>query len=117
MIKYVLINGVEHLITNPEQATIEAVHRAAAGQDASLANAIPYLDGETVKFRYNVGTKGAVLRFAKWGGTTFSLEGANAQDPVAIQREIAKQDASIANASYRVEGDTVEFFYQVGTKG
>ena len=46
MIKYVLINGVEHLITNPEQATIEAVHRAAAGQDASLANAIPYLDGE-----------------------------------------------------------------------
>jgi hypothetical protein len=120
MYKHVVINDVTFDIDATPETTLAQVQQAAARKDASLANAVAYVsdDGETVMFRFVAGTKGAPnLTKAVYGQREFNLEGAGSDDPEAIRRGLAALDASVANASYRIEGSTIEFFIAAGTKG
>jgi len=117
MIKYVQINDQVMAVSSPETATLENVKAAAVKIDAKMANSTPYLDGETVKFRINSGTKGADLRYVKFKDQTMGLTGSATNDPKAIQAKLVAMDASAANMDYKVVGDTIEFFYRAGTKG
>lgn len=117
MITSVEINGTVMDIVNSEAATLETVKAAAVKIDASLANATAYLDGTTVKFRINAGTKGADFTTVEFNGQTMTLSGNGSSDAKAIQREITKIDPSMANASYEVSGSTIRFFIKAGTKG
>lgn len=117
MIKYVEVNGSIMDIQNPGQITLEAVKAAAVKLDASLANAVAYEDGETVRFRINAGTKGVDLKTVEFNGQIINLGGADSNDPKAIQRAITKIDGSMANAQYEIVGDNIRFFINAGTKG
>jgi hypothetical protein len=121
MIKYAEINGTMYQVEDPETATLQSIKMFASNADARFSTAEAYTESdpvtgdETVKFRFNVGTKGVELLYATWNGQKYTLRGT--QDPAVIKNLLAESDAAAGNADYVINGDTIEFFYRAGVKG
>ena len=56
-VEYVMVNGKKYKL-NGTPSSLDQVKAVAAKRDAGIANAEPYIEGNTVSFRYRAGTKG-----------------------------------------------------------
>lgn len=117
-VKFVIINGQRYDINGETINSLDEIKEAAMEIDAGIANATPVVDGDTVSFRYQAGTKGAEIKRVVVGTDVYEPDTDNA-DPKDIQKALIDSGLhpELENAEFVISGDTMTFRLKAGTKG